>query len=449
MNDQTLHQAPASIEAEQAVLGALMIDNNALGDVLEHCKAADFFRRDHRMIFSAILESDDRGDPFDVVTLATLLDQKGDLDDVGGIQYLGALAGNTPGASNIVSYAKVVKEKSADRMLAKAATEITALAYSRENLTQAEKRDRAESMLMELVSESPGTGPVRASNVVHDWLMKLDDRQQSGQEITGIRTGITGFDEKTLGLQDSDFIVIAGRPSMGKTAFMLNIAEHVAITLNIPTAVFSMEMSTDQLMNRLVSAVANVDHGMIRRARLNDDEWGRVTNATQLLRNAPLFIDDTPGVSVTTIRSRARRLKKQEGIGLIVIDYLQLMSHEGAENRTNEISAISRRLKMLARELNIPVIALSQLSRSVEMRPNKRPIMSDLRESGAIEQDADVIAFLYRDEYYNEDSPDKGTAEVIIRKARNGELGTARTKFSGKYQRFSNFDDTAQHGFDL
>lgn len=438
MNDPMTSAIPHSVEAEQAVLGGLMQDNSAIGYVIDAMSGDDLFRRDHRLIFSTMLELDEKGEPFDAMTLAATLDGKGELEDVGGLAYLGNMAANVPSTANIKTYARIVRDRAMERALAATSTKIMDL-VSDGSMTPAEKLDAAGALLMSLSIEDNKTGPQRVSSVLSDWLQDIDERFNNGGKMVGMSTGFEMLDERTAGLNNSDLIILAGRPSMGKTTLAMNIATNVAVHKSIPVAVFSMEMPKKQLIDRMVSALSSVPLANIRKGDLYDDHWPRITKAAaQELRDAPIFIDDSAALTPAEMRNRARRLKKQEGIQLIVVDYLQLMRVPGMQNnKVYEVGEISRSLKALAKELNIPVIALSQLSRSVDSRTDKRPMMSDLRESGSIEQDADVIAFVYRDEVYHEDSPDKGTAEIIFRKQRNGEIGTARLAFQGAYARFT------------
>lgn len=432
---------PHSIEAEQAVLGGLMLDNNAWDQVADRINEDDFYRRDHRMIFRAINELSENNKPFDAVTLSEWLDRNQALDAAGGLVYLGALVKDTPSAANITAYADIVRERSVVRHLIQVSTEIANSAYHPEGRSSADLLDLAEQKVFEIADQGArgGGGAVSIKSLLAKAVDRIDMLYQQDEPITGVPTGFYDFDERTSGLQKSDLIIVAGRPSMGKTSFAMNIAEHAAIKTRRPVVVFSMEMPGEQLAMRMMSSLGRIDQHRVRTGRLDDDDWARLTSAMGLLAEAPIFIDDTPALTPTELRARARRLAREHGLGMIVIDYLQLMqSPRSGENRTAEISEISRSLKALAKELAVPVVALSQLNRSLEQRPNKRPVMSDLRESGAIEQDADVIVFIYRDEVYKEDSPDKGTAEIIISKQRNGPIGTTRLAFLGQYTRFEN-----------
>ncbi len=440
---EALKVAPHSVEAEQSVLGGLMLDNNAWDKIADAVTEEDFYRRDHRLIFRAVAALAARTEPFDVITLSEWLDKQGLLEDAGGLAYLGTLAKDTPSAANINAYAAIVRERSVLRQLINVGNEISNSAYQTEGRSTEELLDNAERQVFQIAEQ--GARGKQGFTAIKDLLVKAVDRIdtlfQQDNPITGVATGWNDFDEMTSGLQRGDMVIVAGRPSMGKTTFAMNIAEHAAIKSGLPTAVFSMEMPGESLAMRMLSSLGRIDQHRVRTGKLEDDDWPRLTSAVGLLAEAPMFIDDTPALSPNELRARARRLAREHGeLGLIVIDYLQLMQvHGSSENRTNEISEISRSLKALAKEMDVPVIALSQLNRSLEQRPNKRPVMSDLRESGAIEQDADLIIFIYRDEVYNEDSPDKGTAEIIIGKQRNGPIGTTRLTFLGQYTRFENF----------
>ena len=440
---ESLKVPPNSIQAEQAVLGGLMLDNEGWDKVAEHVSEEDFYRKEHRYIFRAISQLAAKMDPFDVVTVSEMLETMGEIDTVGGLAYVGMLAKDTPTAANIDSYAKIVRDRSVLRQLIHVGTTISGSAFNTEGQETSQLLENAERQVFEIAEQQQrgksGFIPVRSL------LAKAVDRIESLYEqdnpITGVSTGFTDFDEMTSGLQASDLVIVAGRPSMGKTTFAMNLAENVAIKAKKPVAVFSMEMPGDQLAMRMMSSLGRIDQHKVRTGKLDDDEWPRMTSAINLLAETQLFIDDTAALTPTEVRSRSRRLMREHGqLGLIVLDYLQLMqSPSSGENRVQQISDISRNLKALAKELNVPVVALSQLNRNLEQRPNKRPVMSDLRESGSIEQDADVIVFIYRDEVYNEDSPDKGVAEIIIGKQRNGPIGTSRLTFLGQYTRFENY----------
>ena len=433
---------PHSVQAEQSLLGGLLLDNRAWDQIADLLTESDFYRREHRLIFSAIGALIERGDPCDVITLSEWLEANSQLDDVGGLSYLGTLAKDTPSAANIRAYANIVRDNSVLRQLAEVGTEIANSAYFTEGRNTPSLLDNAEKLVFRISDQgvTRGSGFHDIKELLTRAVDRIDMLFHQDNPLTGVSTGFTQVDEMTAGLQSSDLVIVAGRPSMGKTTFAMNIAEHAAIKDNVPVAVFSMEMPGEQLAMRLMSSLGRIDQTKVRTGKLDDDDWPRLTSAVSILSRAPLFIDDTPALSPTELRARARRLKREHDLGLIVIDYLQLMQVPGSnENRTGEISEISRSLKALAKELEVPVIALSQLNRSLEQRPNKRPVMSDLRESGAIEQDADVIMFIYRDEVYDEDSPDKGTAEIIIGKQRNGPIGMRRLTFLGMHTRFENF----------
>ena len=434
---------PHSLEAEQAVLGGLMLDNTAWDQIADLASEDDFYRHDHRLIFRAISRLAEQNKPLDVITLSEWLESHNELDNVGGLAYLGSLAKNTPSAANIKAYAGIVRERAILRGLIQVGTSISESAFNSEGRDSAELLDEAERAVFQIAERGAlaRRGFVGIKELLTKAVDRIDTLFQQDSPITGVPTSFTDFDEMTSGLQPSDLVIIAGRPSMGKTTFAMNIAENAATQSGLPVAVFSMEMPGDQLAMRMMSSLGRIDQHKIRTGKLEDEDWPRLTNAVGILAEVPLYIDDTPGLSPNELRARARRLARENDgqLGLIVIDYLQLMQLPGnTENRAAEISEISRSLKSLAKELNVPVIALSQLNRSLEQRPNKRPVMSDLRESGAIEQDADVIVFIYRDEVYNEDSPDKGTAEIIIGKQRNGPIGTVRLTFLGQYTRFEN-----------
>lgn len=433
-----LRVPPSSIPAEQAVLGGLLLDNQTWDTVADLLLEDDFYRHEHRQIFRAIRQLADRQQPFDVVTLS---EQYPDLEEAGGLTYLAVLARETPSAANIGAYASIVRDKSIQRRLIHVGTEISDVVYQPEDRSVSEMLQYAEQKVFEIADQRQKSQS--GLQAIKPLLSKAIDRinmlsEQEGH-ITGASTGFTDLDDMTSGLQPSDLIIVAGRPSMGKTTFAMNIAEHVAIRDRLPVAVFSMEMPAEQLAMRMMSSLGRIDQHRVRTGKLQDDEWPRLVSATAILNETKLFIDDTPGLSPTEVRARCRRLAREHGqLGLVVLDYLQLMQVPGGENRVNEISEISRSLKVLAKEMHVPVIALSQLNRNLEQRPNKRPVPSDLRESGSIEQDADIITFIYRDEVYHPDSPDKGIAEVIIAKQRNGPIGTVKLTFLGQYTRFEN-----------
>jgi replicative DNA helicase len=433
---------PHSIDAEQSVLGGLMLDNRAWDQVIDRLGEGDFYRHDHRVIFRVMARLLELNKPIDVLTVSEGLRELHELEQIGGEVYLFELANNTPSAANISAYADIVRERSILRQLISAAGEITTTAFNAQGRSIVELLDQAEQRIFSISEQGArGSGPVNIKNFLAKTMDRIDTLFHSGTSITGVPTGYHDFDEMTSGLQPSDLVIIAGRPSMGKTTLAMNIAEHVAIKSRFPVLIFSMEMPGEAIVMRLLSSLCRIDQLRIRTGKLADDDWPRISSTVSMLSDAPLFIDDTAGLSPAEMRARARRLAKEHGqLGLIVVDYLQLMQVPGNnENRTAEISEISRSLKGLAKELKVPVIALSQLNRGLEQRADKRPVMSDLRESGAIEQDADVIVFIYRDEVYNENSPDKGTAEIIISKQRNGPIGKVRLAFMGQYTCFENF----------
>ncbi|MDQ0139430.1 replicative DNA helicase [Cupriavidus necator] len=436
---------PHSIEAEQSVLGGLLLDNAAWDRIADFLSEADFYRFDHRMIFQSIARLISATKPADVITVYEMLQVAGKAEEVGGLAYLNSLAQNTPSAANIRRYAEIVRERSVLRKLVTVADDIASAAFAPKGREVRELLDEAESKVFAIAEE--GSRGQKGFQEIQPLLTQVVERidelyhRDSTTDVTGVPTGFIDLDKMTSGMQPGDLVIVAGRPSMGKTAFSLNIGEHVAVEQGLPVAVFSMEMAGTQLAMRMLGSVGRLDQHRLRTGRLLDEDWPRLTHAIQRMNDTQLFIDETPALNPMELRARSRRLARQCGqLGLIIIDYLQLMSGSGGgENRATEISEISRSLKGLAKELNCPVIALSQLNRSLEQRPNKRPVMSDLRESGAIEQDADVILFIYRDEVYNADSQDKGTAEIIIGKQRNGPIGTVRLTFLGQFTKFDNF----------
>ena len=440
---ESLKVPPFSVSAEQSVIGALMLDKQAFDKVADYLVEEDFYRRDHQVIYKTIKILAEKQSPLDVITLSESLEKLGWLEDCGGLAYLATLAKETPSAANIMAYAEIVREKSILRQLITSGNDIADLAFNPKGRETVELIETAEQTVFRIADQyrRKGTGFTSIRPLLSKAIDRIEMLYHKEGSITGASTGFSDFDEMTSGMQPSDLIIVAGRPSMGKTTFAMNIAEHVAIKEQVPVAVFSMEMPGEQLAMRMFSSLGRIDQHHVRTGKLEDDEWPRITSAMTILSETKLYIDDTPAMSPTEVRARCRRLARENDgqLGLIVLDYLQLMQSPGAENRVNEISDISRSLKALAKELNVPVIALSQLNRSLEQRPNKRPVMSDLRESGAIEQDADLIVFIYRDEVYNKDTTDKGTAEIIIAKQRNGPIGTTRLTFLGQYTRFENF----------
>ena len=438
---EVLKIPPHNIEAEQAVLGGLFLDPDAFFKVMERLRDEDFYRRDHQLIFNAIGGLDADGKPFDVVTTAEWLESHQQLDEAGGMAYLAALAENTPSASNIVAYADIVRKRSVLRRLLRAATEIGDSVFNPQGRSSEEILDFAEQRVFEIAErEARGRRPYKQiQELMGASMEQIDKLFKSKTPITGVATGFADLDERTAGLQKSDLIIIAGRTSMGKTAFAINIAEQAAIEDKLTVAVFSMEMPGEQLAMRMMSSLGRVNQQKVRTGKLEDDDWPRLNSAVALLKDAKLFIDDTPALTPAELRARCRRLAREhDGLDLIIIDYLQLMQIPGTtENRATELSAISRSLKAMAKELNAPVVALSQLNRSLDQRPDKRPILSDLRESGAIEQDADLIMFIYRDEVHHPEREDnKGKAEVIIGKQRNGPIGRIELTFLGQFTRF-------------
>ncbi|MFG6666922.1 replicative DNA helicase [Halomonas sp. HNIBRBA4712] len=431
---------PHSLEAEQSVLGGLMLDNQAWDNVSERLTADDFYRYEHRLVFNVMIHLAESGQPLDVVTLSEALEARDQLDSVGGLGFLAELARNTPSASNIRAYADIVRERATLRKLIRAANQIADGAFSPQGRPADELLNEAERLVFQIAEERPKTGgPIGMSELLTKAVDRIDELFNMKGEMTGLSSGFRDLDEMTSGWQPSDLVIIAGRPSMGKTTFAMNLVEHAVISSDKPVMVFSMEMPAESLMLRMLSSLGRIDQTRVRSGQLEDEDWPRLTSAVNLLKDKQLFIDDTAALSPNEMRSRIRRVVREHGnMALIMIDYLQLMQIPGfSENRTGEISEISRSLKGLAKEFGCPVVALSQLNRSLEQRPNKRPVMSDLRESGAIEQDADVIAFVYRDEVYNPDNPDnQGLAELIIGKQRNGPIGTVHMAFIGKYTRF-------------
>ena len=436
---------PHNVHAEQSLLGALMLENSTWEQVADKVREDDFYRQEHRLVFRALNLLAEQDQPFDVITLAEALQKRKLLDDIGGMPYLAEIDRNTASAANAVHYARIIRFNSVLRQLVRAGTEIADLAFDTKGRGEAEILDAAETKVFKIAEQlTRGGGFQPIEHLLTIAVNKIDELYHRDEPITGVPSGFIDFDMKTSGLQPADLVIVAGRPSMGKTSFAMNMAENVAIRTGKAVAVFSMEMPGDSLAMRMMSSLGQIDQHRVRTGKLTDEDWPRLTSAVTMLSQAPMYIDDTPALSPTELRARVRRLQREikreeKELGMVVIDYLQLMQAptEG-ENRATEISAISRALKSLAKELHVPVVALSQLNRSLEQRPNKRPVMSDLRESGAIEQDADVIVFIYRDEVYHEDSPDKGVAEIIISKQRNGPIGTVKLAFLGQYTKFEN-----------
>lgn len=438
-----LKTPPHSLEAEQAVLGGLMLDNQAWDHVADRISENDFYRLDHRAIFRVMADLVLQSKPLDIITVSENLERNKELESVGGLSYLGSLAKNTPSSANIVAYAEILRERSVLRQLIEVGSEVTEAGFEPGGRTAMELLDSAERKVF-AIAERGGrgnVGPQVISEVLARTVDRIDALFQAKSSITGIASGFTDFDRYTFGLQPADLIVVAGRPSMGKTTFAMNVAEHAVMTNDAPVLIFSMEMPSESLAMRMLASLGRIEQQRIRSGQLEDDDWPRLSSAISMMSAKKLLIDDSGGLSPFEVRAKARRVARTYGaLGLIVIDYLQLMRVPGYnEHRAAEISEISRSLKALARELNVPIMVLSQLNRGLEQRPEKRPVMSDLRESGAIEQDADLIAFIYRDEVYHKDSLDKGTAEVIIAKQRNGPIGTVRLTFLGHYSRFENY----------
>jgi replicative DNA helicase len=448
---ELLKVPPHSVEAEQSVLGGLLLDNTAWDKIADLIAEANFYRGDHRLIYRHIVKLIEQSRPADVITVAESLESTKDLQSIGGIPYLSALASSTPSAANIRRYAEIVRERAVLRKLAEVAADIADSAYSPMGRDAAQILDEAESKVFE-IAEQGARGkqgfqdmPPLLTQVVE----RIDMLYNRGgdSDVTGVPTGFVDLDRMTSGLQAGDLVIIAGRPAMGKTSMAMNIAEHAALHAGLPVGIFSMEMAGTQLVMRMLGSVGKLDQHKLRTGRLHDEDWTRLTHAVGKLNEAPIHVDETPALNPLELRARARRLHRQyKKLGLIVVDYLQLMSAASqGENRATELSEISRSMKGLAKELGCPVIALSQLNRSLEQRPNKRPVMSDLRESGAIEQDADLILFIYRDEVYNPETADKGIAEVIIGKQRNGPIGTVRLAFLGEYTRFENLAEPSRY----
>jgi len=434
-------QLPHSIEAEQAVLGGLVLSNSGFDAVASLISDKDFFANDHQLIFQTMRQLNAEQKPLDIITLSEALQNNRQLDQIGGSSYLVELSNNTPSSANINAYAQIVLERSIIRQLITAASDIVKKGYNPLGWDSNKLLAEAEKRLVAIIESRPNQGGFLSVNeLLKEVVERIDQLFNSDADITGLSTGFADLDEKTSGWQPSDLVIVAGRPSMGKTSFAMNMAEHAVLHQEKPVLVFSMEMPASQLIMRMMSSLGKIDQTKLRAGNLSEDDWPRLSSAASRLKDRPLFIDDTPGITPMELRNRIRQVTREHGQpGMVLVDYLQLMSGSVAtENRTNEISQISRELKNIAREFNCPVIALSQLSRNLENRPNKRPINSDLRESGAIEQDADVVVFIYRDEVYNEESPDKGVAEIIIGKQRNGPIGTCKLTFLGKYTRFEN-----------
>ena len=441
---------PHSIDAEQSVLGGLMLDNDAWDRVAEKVVEQDFYLRAHRFIFAAMSRLAESSHPIDIITVSEDLEANQQLDDVGGFAYLGEIAKNTPSAANILAYADIVRERAVVRDMISVAHDIADAGYDTQGRTSAELLDFAETKVFKIAEQraNANEGPEPINAILAKTIEKIDELFRSPHDgVTGVSTGYVDLDKMTNGMQPSDLIIVAARPSMCKTTFAMNLCEHAAITSDKPVLIFSLEMPSEQIMMRMLASLGRIDQTKVRTGQLEDEDWARLSSAIELLNTkGKMYIDDGSGLTPTEVRSRARRVAREHGgLSMIMVDYLQLMTVPGlSENRTLEIAEISRSLKALAKELKVPVVALSQLNRSLEQRADKRPVNSDLRESGSIEQDADLIMFIYRDEVYNDDSPDKGTAEVIIGKQRNGPIGRVRLTFHGRYSRFDNYAGSAR-----
>jgi len=436
---------PQNIEAEQAVLGSILLKSDVFGTVLETLKPQDFYKEGHRLIYSAMIDLFDQNEPQDLLTVSNLLNNTNKMEQIGGPMYLASLTSLVPVTANIGSYSKIIREKAVLRKLIEVNTDIAARCYEEQNDIDI-LVDQAEQAIFDIAGSKGEKIFTHIKRIVPKAFEVVEQLYKRKELITGVPTGYTEIDKMTAGLQGSDLIIVAARPSMGKTSFAMNIAQHAALVEKTGVAVFSLEMSKEQLVMRLMSSVGHIDSQRIRTGKLRSEDWPKLTRAVGMLSEAPIFIDDTPAISVLEMRAKVRRLASQYDIGLIIVDYLQLMRGRNTENRTQEISDISRSLKALAKEHNVPVIALSQLNRGLESRTDKRPMMADLRESGAIEQDADVICFIYRDEVYNksEDNPERGIAEIIIGKQRNGPTGVSRLTFIKEYTMFENLSNYDQ-----
>lgn len=437
---------PHDLEAEQAIIGSMLTDRDAVISAIEILKEEDFYREDNKAIYTAILNLYNRAEPIDIITVKSELESMGKFEQVGGLEYLAELPEKVPTTANAMKYIKIVEEKSTLRRLIKTANEIIELGYSSTEDVE-DIMEGAEKKIFNIMQEKNQKGYAPIKDVLVESFTKLEELYNRKQHITGVPSGFTELDYRTAGFHGSELILIAARPAMGKTAFALNIATNAAVKANVPVAVFSLEMSKEQLVNRILCSESMVDSNKVRTGKLEEDDWTKLAGAIGPLSEAEIFIDDTPGINITEIRAKCRKLKLEKNIGMVVIDYLQLIqgSNKRGGSREQEISEISRSLKILAKELDVPVIALSQLSRAAEQRPDHRPMLSDLRESGAIEQDADIVMFLYRDDYYNQDSEKKDIAEIIIAKHRGGSTGTVELLWLGSYTKFVNlerrFDD--------
>ena len=431
---------PNDIEAEQAVLGSMLTDKDAVISAIEVLKVEDFYREDNKAIYTAILNLYQNGEPVDIITLKSELIAEGTFEKVGGLEYLANLPDKVPTTANVQKYIKIVQEKSTLRQLIKTANEIIELGYNPTEELE-DIIDSSERKIFNIVQNKNQKGYSPIKDVLIETFTKLEELYNRKQYVTGVPTGFTDLDYKTAGLHNSDLILIAARPAMGKSAFALNIASNAALKANTPVVIFSLEMSKDQMVNRIMCSEAMVDSNKVRTGKIEEDDWIKLASSIGPLSESEIYIDDTPGISVMEIRAKCRKLKMEKNIGLVVIDYLQLVQgNKRSSSREQEISEISRSLKILAKEINVPVIALSQLSRAPEQRPDHRPMLSDLRESGAIEQDADIVMFLYRDDYYNPDTEKRNIAEVIIAKHRGGSTGTVELLWLGNYTKFANLD---------
>ncbi|MGH7771154.1 MAG: replicative DNA helicase [Candidatus Binatia bacterium] len=450
LDDNLRKVPPQNLEAESSVLGAIMLEDNAINPVLEILIPEDFYRESHRKIFRAMIELSNRNEPIDLITLSDLLKARGELEAVGGSAYLASLNALVPTAANVSYYARIVREKAILRHLISAATEIATRGFEEQGNVD-EFLDTAEKVIFDISEKKIKSSFVMIGEMIKDSLKLVEKLYERKEMVTGVPTGYKDLDRLTAGLQPSDLIVVAGRPSMGKTAFCLNVATHAALEAGIGVALFSLEMAKEQLVLRMLCSEARVDNSKVRAGYLGERDFPRLANAAARLHEAPIYIDDTPAISILELRAKARRLVRDKGkrVGLVVLDYLQLMRGMGtAPNREQEISEISRSLKALAKELSVPVIAISQLNRRVEDRGDKRPMMADLRESGAIEQDADVIAFIYRDEVYNQKSTDRGIAEIIVAKQRNGPIDTVRLAFLSEITRFEDLSEREEFTYE-
>lgn len=431
---------PQNVEAEQSVIGSMMLDREVIPIITELLKSEDFYRQDHIEIYEAVMDLFERAEPIDIITVSDQLRLRGSLENVGGLEYLTLLVNSVPTTANVRHYAKIVAEKALLRKLIRTSSDIVNMGYEANEEVEY-VLDKAEQNIFDILQNRNLKGMFPIKDVLVDTFNRLEELYNNKGTLTGVPTGFADLDLKTAGLQNSDLILIAARPAMGKTAFALNIANYAAINAKVPVAIFNLEMSKDQLVSRMLCCEAMVDSQRMKTGKLEDDDWGKIAHALGPMSDAPIYIDDSPGASIMDIRAKCRRLKLEKNLGLIVIDYLQLMQGRGkTDNRQQEVSEISRSLKILAKELNVPIITLSQLSRAAETRTDHRPMLSDLRESGAIEQDADIVMFIYRDDYYNPDTEKKNVAEIIIAKHRNGSTGTVELAWLGQFTKFANLE---------